>query len=394
MSQNENEQSASLVIDDAGDSTDSLDSQDLSPDLSTLASVMDFEPLAKARLSEMAYEYLSAGASDEITLRWNKEAFDTIRLRPRVLVDVSKIDTSSKLLGQELPHPILLAPCAYHGLFHPEAEIETARGANAGEAIFVISTMASVGVEEIVQTCKTPPWFQLYVQPDRGYTRELIQRIEDAGCAALCVTVDTPVIGTRNRETRVRFQLPDTLRRPHLEPVLGRGETTHRPKEGQIYSSFFSPSLNWKDIEWMKSFLRVPLLLKGVMSGEDGEIAAQVGVDGIVVSNHGARNLDTVPAAIEALPEVVERVAGRIPVLIDGGIRRGIDILKSLALGADAVMIGRPYLYGLSAAGAAGVAKVLNILRTELAMAMALTGCTSIEKINQSVLWDVKARMR
>jgi 4-hydroxymandelate oxidase len=248
--------------------------------------------------------------------------------------------------------------------------------------------MASVGVEDIVKACKTPPWFQLYVQPDRGYTKELIQRIEDAGCAALCITVDTPVIGTRNREVRVRFQLPDTLRRPHLEPVLGKGETTHRPKAGQIYSSFFSPSFNWKDIEWVNSFLRVPLILKGIMSGDDAAIAAETGVKGIIVSNHGARNLDTVPAAVDALPEVVEQVAGRMPVLVDGGVRRGIDVLKALALGAQAVMIGRPYLYGLSVAGADGIAKVLNILRTELAMAMALTGCTSIAKINKSVLWD------
>ncbi len=386
MSQNEKKQSAMPFINDVFDAPDlKVDS----PDLSTFVSVMDFEPLAKAQLSPMAYEYLCAGASDEITLRWNKEAFDKIRLRPRVLVDVSDIETRINLFGQELAFPVMLAPCAYHGLFHPAGELETARGANAADALFVISTMASVCVEDIVKACKTPPWFQLYVQPDRGYTKALIQRIEDAGCAALCVTVDTPVIGTRNREARVKFQLPETVKRPHLESLIGAGETTHRPKEGQIYSSFFSPSLNWKDIEWMMSFVRVPLLLKGVMSGDDAEIAAQIGVQGIIVSNHGARNLDTVPAAIDALPEVVDRVAGRLPVLIDGGVRRGIDVLKAIALGADAVLVGRPYLYGLAAAGAAGVAKVLNILRTEFAMSMALTGCTSIKKINISVLWDV-----
>ena len=389
MSQNEKEQTAINEIGEAI-SLDPSGSPNYSPDLSTLASVMDFEPLAQARLSHMAYEYLSAGASDEITMRWNKEAFDKIRLRPRVLVDVSELDTGLNLYEKFIPHPILLAPCAYHGLFHPAGELETARGANKGDATFVISTMASVCVEDIVRACKPPPWFQLYVQPDKGYTKELIQRIENAGCAALCVTVDTPVIGTRNREARVKFRLPETLRRPHLEPVLGKGETTHRPKDGQIYSSFFSPSLNWNDIEWMKLFVRVPLLLKGVMSGDDAEIAAQVGVEGLIVSNHGARNLDTVPAAIEALPEVVEAIAGRMPVLLDGGVRRGIDVLKAIALGATAVLIGRPYLYGLSAAGADGVAKVLSILRTELAMAMALTGCTSLAKITQSVLWDAR----
>ncbi len=384
MSQSENDLSAIEVISEA------IDSLDYSLDLTTLASVMDFEPLAKARLSHMAYEYLCAGASDEITLRWNKEAFDKIRLRPRVLVDVSEINTNLELFGQELAFPVMLAPCAYHGLFHPAGELETARGANLAAATFIVSTMASVCIEDIVKASNAPPWFQLYVQPDRGYTKELIERIEDAGCAALCVTVDTPVIGTRNREARVRFQLPDTVKRPHLEGLICAGETTHRPKEGQIYSSFFSPSLNWKDIEWMLSFVRVPLLLKGVMSGDDAAIAAESGVQGLIVSNHGARNLDTVPAAVEALPEVIEGVAGRLPVLLDGGVRRGIDILKALALGADAVLIGRPYLYGLAAAGAAGVAKVLSILRTEFAMAMALTGCTSIAKIGKSVLWDTK----
>jgi 4-hydroxymandelate oxidase len=350
----------------------------------------DFEALARERLSPMAYEYVSGGAGSEVTLRWNEEAFQKIRLRPKVLVDVSHIDTGVNLFGEPMPFPILLAPAAYHCLVHPEGELATARGASAAGATFVVSTMATTSVEEIAAVSTTPLWFQLYVQPDRGFTKSLIQRAEDAGCRALCVTVDTPVIGTRNREMRLKFALPEGMSRPNLRGLQITPETIHRPREGEIYASVFDPKLSWKDIEWILSFARVPVVLKGVMNPDDAEIAVKSGVSGIIVSNHGARNLDTSPATIDALPQVAERIAGRMPILMDGGIRRGTDVLKALALGANAVLIGRSYLYGLGAAGAEGVTRVINILRAEFEMSMALTGKTSIAAIDTSVLWETK----
>ena len=347
----------------------------------------DFEAIARERISPMAYEYISGGAGSEVTLKWNEEAFQKIRLRPKVLVDVSRIDTRINLFGQEMPFPILLAPAAYHCLVHPEGELATARGASAAGATFVVSTMATTSVEEIAAVTTAPLWFQLYVQPDRGFTKSLIQRAEDAGCRALCVTVDTPVIGTRNREMRLKFALPEGMGRPNLRGLQITPETIHRPREGEIYASVFDPKLGWKDIEWILSFARVPVVLKGVINPDDAEIAVKSGVSGIIVSNHGARNLDTSPATIDALPQVAERVAGQMPILMDGGIRRGTDVLKALALGANAVLIGRSYLYGLGAAGAEGVTRVINILRAEFEMSMALTGKTSIPAIDTSVLW-------
>jgi 4-hydroxymandelate oxidase len=250
--------------------------------------------------------------------------------------------------------------------------------------------MATICIEEIAAVSTTPLWFQLYVQPDRGFTKSLVQRAEAAGCGALCVTVDTPVIGTRNREMRLKFALPEGMDRPHLRGLAMNPELAHRPREGEIYSSTLDPKLSWKDIEWMLSFARVPVILKGVTNPDDAETAIKAGVSGLIVSNHGARNLDTTPATIEVLPQIAARVGGRIPVLMDGGIRRGTDVLKAMALGANAVLIGRPYLYGLGAAGAEGVTRVINILRAEFEMAMALTGKTSIADINASVLWDAK----
>jgi 4-hydroxymandelate oxidase len=361
-----------------------------SPTAKGIACLTDYEAAARARLSPMAYDYVSGGACDEVTLGWNEEAYQKIRLRQKVLVDVSNIDTRLTLFGTEMPFPILLAPAAYHRLLHSEGELATARGANAVGATYIVSTMATICVEEIAAVSTAPLWFQLYVQPDRGFTRNLVQRAEEAGCRVLCVTVDTPVIGTRYREMRLQFTLPEGLVRPHLRDLTLNSRNIHGPREGEIYSSTLDPKFTWQDIEWLLSIARVPIVLKGVMNPDDAEIAVKTGVSGIIVSNHGARNLDTSPATIEALPEVAERVAGRTPILMDGGIRRGTDVLKAIALGANAVLIGRPYLYGLAVAGAEGVARVVNILRAEFEMAMALTGKTSIASIDTSVFWDMK----
>lgn len=328
----------------------------------------DFEPLAKAKMQPMAWEYVNAGAADEITLRWNKEAYQRIRLRPRVLVDVSHLDTRVTLFGQEQAFPILLAPAAAQKLIHPDGELGTVRGAAAVHATMVLASFSTTGLEDVSAAAKTPLWFQFYAQTDHGFVRELVRRAEAAGYLALCLTVDAAVTGARNREARANVQLPPS---PYLEAMKGA-----------------DPALSWKDVEWLSSFAKVPLLLKGVLNPEDADRAVKAGAAGIVVSNHGGRNFDTVPATIDALPLVAEKVAGRIPVLVDGGIRRGTDVLKALAFGANAVLIGRPYLYGLGAAGESGVTKVLNILQHEFQLAMALTGRTSIATIDRSVIWS------
>ena len=355
-----------------------------------LASVSDFERAARARMSAMAWEYVSGGAGDEQTLTWNTNAYADIRLRSRVLVDVSTLDTSVQLFGRTLPHPILLAPTAYHKLVHPDGESETARGAAAAGSTMIVSSFATERIDHVAQSAPDASlWFQLYVQPDRGFTRALVQRAEAAGCQALCLTVDTPVLGARHRETRIGFQLPAGLSRANLESLSpATASSSHRPPEGAIYSEVLEPRLTWKDVAWLRSIASVPVLLKGVLDADDARQAVEAGADGLIVSNHGARNLDTVPATVTALPRVADAVAGRLPILLDGGIRRGTDVLKALALGATAVAIGRPYLYGLAVDGAAGVHRIVQILRTEFEMAMALTGRTSLTAVDRTVLWE------
>ncbi|HKD91730.1 MAG TPA: alpha-hydroxy acid oxidase [Terriglobales bacterium] len=351
----------------------------LPPDLTQL------EALAQPALSPMAWDYIRGGAADEITLHANRSAFDQIRLKPRVLCDVSKIETGVELFGQKFSSPILLAPAAYHRLYHAEGELAAVRGANVSGAGVVISSFATFAIEEITRESKTKPWFQLYVNPDRGFTQALVERAEHAGCAALCLTVDTPVLGCRYRERD--FKLPPGIECPNVAAIAKEAVAAHRPVRERIYSDVFDPALSWRDIAWLRSITRLPIVLKGILNPDDAGRAVDAGADGIIVSNHGGRNLDTVPATIEALPLVTDRVADRIPVLVDGGIRRGTDVLKALALGGRAVLIGRPYLYGLALAGARGVAHVLDILRAELAMAMALAGRRSVAEIDHTVLW-------
>jgi 4-hydroxymandelate oxidase len=354
-----------------------------------LASLADYEKAARGKMTTMAWEYVSGAAGDEITLAWNHDAYGDIKLRNKVLVDVSKIDTTTKLFGQEMAHPILLSPTAYHKLVHREGEAGTARGAGTSKSTMVVSSFATTKIEEIAAAAGGPLWFQLYVQPDREFTRSLVERVQAAGVRALVLTVDTPVLGARNRETRIGFKLPDGMTRENLTGLDARvASATHRPPEGQIYSAVLEPRLTWKDVDWLRSFAKVPVLLKGILEADDAKHAVEAGASGIVVSNHGARNLDTVPATITALPRITEAVNGRIPVIVDGGIRRGTDVLKAIALGASAVGIGRPYLYGLAVDGHAGVAHVVDILKTELEMAMALTGRTSIGAIDRGVLWS------
>lgn len=331
-----------------------------------LIALEDYERAARGRVDPAAWAYIEGGAADELTLRWNLEAYRSLQVLPRQLRDVARIDTSTSLLGHTLAHPVLLAPAACHKLVHPEGEVATARGARAAAAGMVLSSYSTVPIELVAR--EKPPlfWFQLYVQ-DRAYTLELIRRACAAGASAIAVTVDTPVGGARNRQERAGFQFPKDL--PHIS-----GAHAEHP-------------LKWSDLEWIRAASTVPILLKGILHPEDAELGIAAGAAGIMVSNHGARNLDTTPASIDALPAVADRVAGRVPVILDGGIRRGTDVMKALAHGADAVMVGRPLFHGLAVDGAAGVESVISILRHELAMAMALAGRPTIASLDRSLFF-------
>jgi 4-hydroxymandelate oxidase len=347
-------------------------------------SLSELEGLAEGHMPAMARAYVCGGAADELTLRANCEDWQRIRLKPKALVDVSRIEVRTEVLQHQLNLPILLAPTAFHRLCHPEAELATVEGANRAGVAMVLSSYSTEAVEDVARMAQNPVWFQLYFQTDRGLTRQMVERAAAAGCKAICVTVDTPVLGARHRESRSHFALPADFKLPNLN----LGPVSHRPMRGAIYSELLNAALNWKDIEWLRSISKIPVLLKGVLNPDDAAQAVESGVAGLIVSNHGARNLDTVPSTAAALPRIVEKVQGRLPLLVDGGIRRGTDVLKALALGAQAVLVGRPYLYGLSVAGAEGIARVIEILRTEFMMAMALTGRTTIAQIDRSVLWD------
>jgi 4-hydroxymandelate oxidase len=342
------------------------------------ASLAEYEILAQQRLTHPAWEYINSGSADENTVRWNVEALTRMRLKPSVMVDVSKIDTRTNLFGHEMPHPIMVAPTSSHFLAHCEGEIATARGAGAAGAVMVASTLSNCGVEEILRAATGPVWFQLYADDDRGKTRHLIERAEAIGCRALCITTDLPWIYARNREAHIVRQVPQ-LPFPNINFTGGPASTGLK--------TWGYRNLSWTDVEWIQSFCRLPVLLKGILNPEDADRAAKAGASGIIVSNHGGRSLDTLPASIDALPAVAEKIAGRIPVLMDGGIRRGTDVLKAIANGAAAVLLGRPILYGLGIGGAEGVQRVIEILRTEFEAAMALTGRTSIAAIDRSILW-------
>jgi 4-hydroxymandelate oxidase len=351
-----------------------------------LVAVCDYERAALRRLSAAARMYICSAAGDEISLRWNREAFDRVALLPRVLTGTRTVDIRVKLFGQELSNPILLAPAAMHRLAHRRGELATAAGASTAGSAIVLSTLTTFPVEDVVQGATTPVYLQLYVEPDRGVTKALMQRAEAAGVKAFFVTVDTPVGGARNVEERAHFRRPPGWVLPHCPPQSKLGSEMIDVSEHLTRMAQYA--LDWKDIAWIRAHTRLPVILKGVLHPDDAAIAGREKIDGIVVSNHGARNLDTVVPTLDALPRVADAVAGRMPILLDGGIRRGTDILKAVALGATAVMICRPYFFGLAVNGADGVASVINILKRELEMAMCLVGCDSIKRLDRSILFQ------
>ncbi|NEO06488.1 MAG: alpha-hydroxy-acid oxidizing protein [Moorea sp. SIO1F2] len=368
--------------------------------------LFEYEALAPQYLSPMALDYYASGAWDEVTLRDNRAAFEQIKLRPRMLVDVSQRDLSTQILDQSLPIPILVAPMAFQCLANPEGELATARAAAEVGAIMVLSTMSTKPLEAVALAGKhrqqekgkkaegeqtdiqNPSWFQLYVHRDRTLTRRLVERAEAAGFSALCLTVDAPVLGCRERDRRNQFTLPVGMELANLATMTGL-EIPKTAGESGLLSYFaqqIDPTLTWRDLEWLQSITTLPVLVKGILRGDDALKALDHGAKGIIVSNHGGRQLDSAIASIDALPEVVAAVGNHLPVLIDGGIRRGTDVLKALALGASAVLVGRPVLWGLAVAGVAGVRHVLQLLRDELDIAMALSGCTKVKDIDRSLV--------
>lgn len=346
---------------------------------STLA---DHEQRARELLDPAAWAYLFGGAADEITLRANQQAWQDLRLRPRVLQPLAGGHTRVDLLGRTLAHPILVAPMAYQRLAHPQGELASALAAAVLGAGVVLSTQASVLLEEVAplvqgEPARGPLWFQLYLQPERDRTLALVRRAEAAGFEALVLTVDAPVQGPRDRERRAGFVLPPGIAAVNLLPSHPAADV-----RGGLFDTLLRTSPTWDDLAWLRGQTALPILLKGITHPDDARLGIEHGATGLIVSNHGGRTLDTMPSTAALLPAVVAVAGGQVPVLVDGGIRRGTDVFKALALGASAVLVGRPVLHGLTTGGANGVAHVLRLLIDELEIAMALCGCRSPDQIS------------
>lgn len=335
--------------------------------------LFEYEIRAQERMNLVYWDYYAEGSDDEITTRANQTDFARIRLCPRTLVDVSQCDTSTSVLGLPVRMPILVAPTSMHCLAYPEGECATARGAGEAGTLMIASTDSTRPLEEIAQAARGPLWFQLYIYHSLNVAASMVRRAEAAGYRAIVLTVDLPVVGNRERSKRHNIPLP-------LPPLVEANFMDVEEESGQWVP------VTWETIDWLRSITSMPILIKGILTAEDAGLALEHGASGIVVSNHGGRQLDGIMTGIEALPEIVEVVAGRCEVYMDGGIRRGTDILKALALGAHAVLVGRPILWGLAVDGANGVRQVLEILRTELERAMKLTGCPTPASIDRSLV--------
>ena len=336
--------------------------------------VFEYERLAEDALEAGPLGYFAGGACDEWTLRENVEAFARLKLRPRMLVDVSKVSAATTVLGTEVSMPLLVAPTAIQKMCHPDGEPATARAAAAVGTLMTLSTIATATPAEVAAAAPgAPRWFQLYCFEDDGVTRALVDQAVDEGYSAIVLTVDAPRGGRRERDLRTGFQVPAGVKVPSVAAALSRPATL---TIAELFA-MFDLTLTWRDLERIRGFSDLPLLVKGVMTEEDARLACEAGVDGIVVSNHGGRQLDGVAATIDALPEVVDAVEGRVEVFVDGGIRRGTDVIKALARGARAALVGRPVLWGLAVGGEDGARHVLELLRDEVELALLLCGCTT-----------------
>ncbi|KAF9683731.1 hypothetical protein SADUNF_Sadunf04G0044800 [Salix dunnii] len=357
-----------------------------------ITNVMEYKEIARQKLPKMVYDYYASGAEDQWTLKENRNAFSRILFRPRILIDVSKIDMSTTVLGFKISMPIMIAPTAMQKMAHPEGEYATARAASAADTIMILSSWATSSVEEVASTGPGVRFFQLYVLKDRNVVVQLVRRAERAGFKAIALTVDTPRLGRREADIKNRFTLPPHLTLKNYEGLdLGKLEKTDGSGLASYAAAQTDQSLSWKDVKWLQTITSLPILVKGVLTAEDARLAVQNGAAGIIVSNHGARQLDYVPSTIVALEEVVKAAQGRVPVFLDGGVRRGTDVFKAMALGASGIFIGRPVVFSLAAEGEAGVRKVLQMLRDEFELTMALSGCRSLKEISRHHIvtdWD------
>ena len=352
-----------------------------------LLNIADYARAARGRIPQDALDYYEGGALDEVTLRENTESWTRLKLYYRVLAGVGARDLRTTVLGQPISMPIVVAPTAFHKLACDAGEIATARAAKAAGTLFILSSLSNTAMESVFAEAASPRWFQLYIYKDREITRQLVQRAEAAGAEAIVLTVDAPGLGTRERDARNSFRLPDGLLVANLSP-LGKGNLPE--VQGSALADYvkanFKQDLGFDDLDWLCGATRLPVVVKGVCRGDDARRAAEHGAKAIVVSNHGGRQLDTAPATCEVLPHVVEAAGDLCEIYVDGGIRRGSDVLKAIALGARAVLVGRPVLWGLCVAGEAGASQVLEILRRELDEAMLLCGCTKLNEIDGALL--------
>lgn len=353
-----------------------------------ILNLAELEALARARLPQMTWDYYASGADDERCVSRNCTAYEHIALHYRVLVDVARRELATTVLGHRIAMPIAIAPTAFHRLAHRDGELASVRAAGDAGTLFILSTLSNTAVEDVVAAATGPVWFQLYIYRDRSATEALVRRVEAAGCRALVLTVDAPLLGRRERDVKNRFALPAGLgiENMHAAGYARLPAATGDSGLAAYFAELLDPALTWDAISWLRSITTLPVLVKGIVRADDAVRAVEHGAAGIVVSNHGGRQLDASPATIDVLPRITDAVAGRAEILLDGGIRRGSDVVKALALGARCVLVGRPVLWGLAAGGRAGVGAALATLRRELDLAFALCGCPDVASVTRDLV--------
>ena len=348
----------------------------------------DFESAARAVLPQGIYDYIAGGSEDEAALRGNREAFARYRFRFKILASADRADLSNEVLGQHFRMPVHLAPTAIQRMAHPGGEAAAYRGATDAGIAYCLSTMSSVSIEDVAAAATGPRWFQLYMNPDRAVNASLVERAVDAGYSAIVLTVDLPKTGRRERDIRNAFSLPEGLRYANLD-ARGAAPADGPDPFAQNVNAQTNPALTWGDLEWLVARTSLPVIVKGVVRADDARHTVEAGARGLIVSNHGGRQLDYAIASLDALPEVVQAVGRDVPVLIDGGVRRGTDVLKALCLGAHGVLIGRPFLYALAVGGADGVSRMLAMLREEIEVSMTLLGVKRLSELSKDLLVHV-----
>ena len=382
--------------------------------MKNIACIEDLRALARRKVPKAFFEYADGGSYNEETLRANRAELEPIKLRQRVMVDVSERSLATTIIGQKVSAPFALAPIGLCGMQYGDGEILSAQAAEEAEVPFILSTMSINSIEQVAEATTKPFWFQLYVIRDRGFSKDILSRAAKAGCNALVLTVDLQVLGQRHRDIRNGMTVPPQIRLKNIIDIATKPEWVFSILKGksktfgnlaghvkgmddvtslaQWTNHQFDPALNWKDVDWIKKIWPGKLIIKGILDVEDAKTAVKIGADAIIVSNHGGRQLDGAPSSISALPAIAQAVGSSTEVLFDGGIRTGSDMLRALALGARACLIGRAYIYGLGAGGKAGVAKAIDILKKELSVAMALTGTTRVSNIGPQVLVGGEAK--